>query len=148
MKTKVVLGIALAGTLALPAYMSEPVQSRIAYAQMPEPVDRNVSWAADVKPILDRACMDCHAGAARKGGFQYDTPDRFASGGGSGPVASAGNSRESLLVKSLVHFPGVEAMPRGDSPEIVTHEEIGVIRAWIDQGMKFDEPDAAVPTAE
>lgn len=120
------------------AFISPTIAKRIAYARMPAPVDRTVTWAGDVKPILDQNCAKCHAGKAKKGGFQYDTEERFKAGVRSHPVAIAGDSRESMIVKAVVGFPGLPAMPRGQGTPL-TAEDVGVLRAWIDQGMKFDE---------
>lgn len=145
MNRKIILAILLIAVIGVAAFLSDPVQTQIAYARMPAPVDRTVSWTEDVKPVLDRSCRRCHGGDARKGKFQYDTPERFIAGGKSGAAAVAGDSRESLIVKALVHFPGVEAMPRPGSTA-VTREEIAALRAWIDQGMKFDDAADSAPT--
>ena len=68
MTHRAVLGIVFVAVVAAAAALFGPIQRAVAYARMPEPVDRPVSWTADIKPVLDRSCMRCHGGGLRGGG--------------------------------------------------------------------------------
>ncbi len=132
----ILAGIALVlGVIA--AYFHPATQEQLAYLTMPDPVERTVSWTEDVKPVMDKHCVRCHAAKVSKGKFQYDTRETFLAGGKSGPVAISGDSRESLIVKAVIAFPGAPTMPRGGG-ERLSAEEVGILRAWIDQGLNFD----------
>ena len=105
-------------------------------AALPPAVDRPIDFATDVHPILAENCNQCHAGDTRKGGFQLDSREALLKGAESGPVVVEGKSAESLLI-SLVSTPDENLMmpPKGRR---LTGEEIGILRAWIDQGMVWD----------
>ena len=58
-------------------------------------------------------------------------------GGKSGPLLVAGKSAESLLVQRIAGLGTEKRMPLEDDP--LTDEQIGLIRAWIDQGAKWPD---------
>lgn len=98
-----------------------------------------VSFASDVKPILDKRCVECHtpgqAGyeASQLGFASYEA---VMKGTKFGPVVVPGDSLGSNLV-ILVEGradPSI-AMPHGDS-EPLMQGEIEILKLWIDQGAK------------
>jgi hypothetical protein len=72
-----------------------------------------------------------------KGGFKLDTRETFLKGGDSGEVASAGQSAGSLLIELVSGLDPDNVMPVKGSK--LTPRQVGLLRAWIDQGMKWDE---------
>jgi hypothetical protein len=84
-----------------------------------------------VRPILVRACYDCHSGAstALKGGLRLDFRDGWVQGGDSGPAIVPGDSDASLLV-AAIRQEGLE-MPPGKS---LRKEEVQAIEQWIKDG--------------
>ncbi|MCH8044308.1 MAG: PSD1 domain-containing protein [Planctomycetes bacterium] len=105
--------------------------------KLPAAVTRKIDFAADVKPILQRSCIKCHANGKRKGGFNIDHIHTFLGGGDSGPAVVPGKSAESPLIELLLSNDPDERMPAKGDP--LTLEEIAILRAWIDQGVKWEK---------
>jgi len=107
---------------------------------LPPPADRRIDFDRDVRPIFIKACLSCHGPDKQRGGLRLDTRAALK-GGDSGPVLAAGKSADSLLVHLVA---GVEAdrvmPPKG---ERLTAEQVGVLRAWIDQGATWPGADDA-----
>jgi hypothetical protein len=97
-------------------------------AQSPEIRDH---FERRVRPILVRACYECHSGAsaALKGGLRLDFRGGWIQGGDSGPAIVPGDPDASLLMAALRHE-GLE-MPPGKS---LRREELQAIEQWIKDG--------------
>ena len=100
-----------------------------------------VTYATDIKPILDASCADCHSGAKAKARLHLDSLAGVLKGSKEGKIVIVGNSEKSLLVRSIAHATKDrdEWMPppkNKDGIKPLLPEEIGLIRAWIDQGAK------------
>jgi hypothetical protein len=100
-----------------------------------------VTYATDIKPILDNSCVKCHSGDKPKGHLKLDSLAGALKGGKDGKVIMAGNSAKSMLVQAVSHVSHDDEdwMPplnnrAGIGP--LTPGQIGLIRAWIDQGAK------------
>ena len=102
---------------------------------LPAPATREIEFTRDVAPILAR-CQSCH-GAQAMGGLRLDSQRAALIGGNSGKAIVAGRSGESRLIQ-LVAGTGKIVMP--PAGRRLSTEEIGVLRAWIDQGSNW--PDA------
>ena len=105
---------------------------------LPPAVDRKVSYEADVKPLLERSCYRCHKGVKHKGDLRLDRKSAALRGGESGKVLLAGKSAESVLIHLVAGTDPKKAMPPGRSKRL-TAAEVGVLRAWIDQGLDWPE---------
>lgn len=105
-------------------------------AQMPPPAAHSVNFSQEIKPILDTSCNQCHGRGRAKGGFQIDSRATLLKGGDSGPAFVAGKSAESLLIELVAGFDPDSVMPKKGTK--LTREQIGVLRAWIDQGAPWD----------
>ena len=105
--------------------------------KLPAAVTRKIDFAADVKPILQRSCIKCHANGKRKGGFNIDHIHTFLGGGDSGPAVVPGKSDKSPLIELLLSNDPDERMPSKGDP--LTLDEIAILRAWIDQGVKWEK---------
>jgi ankyrin repeat protein len=66
--------------------------------------------------------------------LRHDLRQNALRGGDYGPVIVPGKSAESKLIKRLIDGDGGMQMPPTGS---LSPEEIGVLRAWIDQGVEF-----------
>src|SRR5687767_11631301 len=104
-------------------------QSQIATAE-PAKVD----YDQHVRPILAQHCYSCHGPEAQQSGLRLDLRQNALRGGDYGPVITPGNSADSKLIKRLVNGDGGLQMPPTGP---LSSEEIGVLRAWIDQGADF-----------
>jgi hypothetical protein len=97
-----------------------------------------VTFATDIKPIFDAACVKCHDGTKKpRAGLALDTLAGTLQGSRDGSVVKVGDSAHSDLVLSVAHVGDPDGfMPKGKGAQKLTDEQIGLIRAWIDQGAK------------
>jgi hypothetical protein len=95
-----------------------------------------VDFARDIQPIFEASCVKCHGRGKDKGGFRLDTRETFLKGGDSGASAEAGKSAESYLIELVSGLDPDNVMPVKGSK--LTAKQVGLLRGWIDQGMKWD----------
>ena len=110
-------------------------------AELPPPAEREVDFTADIQPLFAARCLSCHGADKHEGGLRLHRKADALAGGDRGAIFQPGNSAESRIVQ-LVSGEGVDGVtmpPEGDS---LTHEQIGLLRAWIDQGAAWPD-DAA-----
>jgi hypothetical protein len=100
--------------------------------KLPSPIDREVDFVKDIKPLLVTYCFDCHGPGLDQGGFSMGTRTQVLEGGESGPGILVGRSFSSAMVHRISGVDPGQSMP--PDREGMTREEIGLIRAWIDQG--------------
>ena len=108
--------------------------------ELPPPSKRkNVSFGNDIKSLFDRSCVKCHSGEKAKGRLRLDSRESVLKGGESGAAIVSGNSEQSKLVFYVADLVPEMQMPplakRGGFPAL-TKEQVGLVRAWIDQGAK------------
>jgi hypothetical protein len=104
----------------------------------PASTKTGVTYATDIKPIFDANCLKCHDSAKKpKAHLALDSLEGALKGSRDGKVVIAGNSAKSDLVLAIAHEGDPDTfMPKGKNPKPLTPEQIGLIRAWIDQGAK------------
>jgi mono/diheme cytochrome c family protein len=106
----------------------------------PASTNTNVTYATDIKPIFDANCVKCHDGTKPRvaAKLALDTLTGALKGSRDGKVVTVGDSAHSDLVLSVAHMGDNpdSFMPRGKGARKLTDEQIGLIRAWIDQGAK------------
>jgi hypothetical protein len=98
---------------------------------------RQVSFSGQVKPILDKHCLPCHAEGGSgyaSSGFSVNDYDSVAKGTTFGPVTEPGASLVSTLVILIEYKHAPVSMPPGR--DRLTKEEVSTIKKWIDQGAK------------
>lgn len=129
----------------LTAILAIPVVSNLTFAasltpeqlaQLPPPAPHPVNFSSEIKPIFESSCIKCHGRGKEKGGFRLDNRETFLKGGDSGPAVVSGNSAESLLISLVQGLDPDNVMPKKGSR--LTPEQIGLLRAWIDQGVQWD----------
>ena len=107
----------------------------------PASTKTGVTFDADIKPIFQASCVKCHDSQGTKkpkAGLALDTRAGVMKGSRDGAVVTVGDSAHSDLVLSVAHI-GDEPdnfMPKGKNAKMLTPDQIGLIRAWIDQGAK------------
>ncbi len=106
----------------------------------PAATKAGVTYATDIKSIFDKSCVRCHSAEKPKARLRLDGLEAALKGGEDGKVILSGNSAGSMLVRSVAHLgkpDGFMPPPRNKAniPPL-TKEQIGLIRAWIDQGAK------------
>jgi len=106
-----------------------------------------VSFAADVAPVLVAQCVGCHDAMQPEANLSMVTLERLLRGGRGGSAVVSGKGTESLLIKKIKGA-GIEGqrMPLGRPP--LADEVIATIQKWIDQGAKLDllTPQAEMET--
>ncbi len=107
-------------------------------SKLPPPVEKKVDFAKDILPILQNRCYDCHGSEKQEASLRWDQKASAMKGGESGRAIIPGNSEESLLVIAVARLRDDLKMPKKGDP--LTDGEVGLIRAWIDQGAVW--PDA------
>jgi len=88
----------------------------------------NVSYANDVRPILESRCGSCHMGEFVSEGLDMNTYESLLVGSQNGPVILPGNANHSLLVQKIT----TGKMPKR-GPKL-TPAQIQIITDWIDAG--------------
>src|SRR5881275_1505719 len=102
---------------------------------LPPPADHQIDFTKEIKPLFEAACIKCHAKGKDKGGFSLETREAFLKGGDTGPGAVIGKSGESNIVELVAGLDPDSIMPKKGSRW--TPEQIGLLRAWIDQGASW-----------
>jgi mono/diheme cytochrome c family protein len=99
---------------------------------------RGVSFSADVRPILEKHCIECHApGGAGYEASAFDVSNHpsLLKGGKFGPFVVPGDTLGSnliILVEGRAD-PSIQ-MPHGRTK--LDEQEIEVLKAWVEQGAK------------
>ncbi|MDX1980213.1 MAG: ankyrin repeat domain-containing protein [Bryobacteraceae bacterium] len=109
-----------------------------AETKLPPPAKVQVDFKQHVQPILAAKCAGCHGSKQQQSGLRLDKRQNALRGGDYGPVIIQGKSAESKLILRLVSGDGGMQMPPTGPLEA---EEIGLLRAWIDQGADFGEAE-------
>ena len=131
---------AFAATLALAATVSAQ-EAKAAVTLPPASTKTGVTYATDIKPIFDASCVKCHSGDRPKARLKMDSLEGVLKGTKEGKIVTVGDSANSMIVKSVAHL---THNPDGWMPPLnnragikpLTDEQIGLVRAWIDQGAK------------
>jgi hypothetical protein len=166
--TLLLLGMLAATSAAVGA---EPDLSKLP----PAASQQGVTYAKDIRPLLEASCFRCHSGDKPKAGLRLDSLEAALKGGKDGKVITPGKSDKSELVIAVARIDEEKAMPPkfkpgrggpggpgggpggppppppggsnpprppggpggfGPPPKPLTPEQVGLIRAWIDQGAK------------
>ncbi len=120
---------------ALLFYLGLPLMALFG-SELPPAADMRVDFDQHVKPILAAKCHACHGTKQQQSGLRLDMRQNALRGGDYGPVILAGKSADSKLILRLVSGDGGMQMPPTGP---LAAEDIGVLRAWIDQGAEWGE---------
>lgn len=91
------------------------------YPNPPECDSINVSYSADVWPIIASNCTSCHSGGAPSGNVYLDNYDNI--------VIAAKNGS---LIGVIKHENGYSPMPKGGA--MLNDCSIAIIQKWVDDG--------------
>jgi mono/diheme cytochrome c family protein len=107
-------------------------------AKLPPPAARTVDFVQDIQPIFEARCAKCHGAEKQKGGYRLDDKKIALTGGDEhAPNIHPGRSAESPLIHFVAGLDPEMKMPAKGDP--LTAEQIGLLRAWIDQGAVWPE---------
>jgi hypothetical protein len=96
----------------------------------------SVSFAAQVKPILDRNCVECHKAGGEgylKSGLRLDSYQALMAGTKFGPVIVPGSSISSSLYL-LVAGKADPSIRMPHNKAALPEDTVEMIKRWIDQG--------------
>jgi hypothetical protein len=136
MKSKT--AIALTVTLAI-SFLASAVDVDV--TKLPPPSNKqDLSFEKDIKPLFERSCVECHGAVKPKGKLQLNTLAGTLKGSVDGKVLEPGKSAKSFLVANIAYLGDEDDFmpPPKDAKKYpkLTAEEVGLVRAWIDQGAK------------
>ena len=133
-------------TVALPLNLGLPPASHAAEAatpdtsaKLPPAASRAVDFTRDIQPILEANCFSCHGPKKQESGLRLDLKVSLLKGGetfGAGDVVP-GNSAGSVLIQAVAQVHPDLKMPK--KGERLTEAQVGLLRAWIDQGATWPE---------
>lgn len=95
-----------------------------------------LTYDKDIKPLFEKSCFKCHGPEKHKGDLRLDSLEAVLKGGENAPNVVKGDSAKSTLVHSIARLNEDEAMPPEGKGDPLTKEQVGLVRAWIDQGAK------------
>ena len=132
--------IAGLGLLLSPSFAADLDLSRL-----PGAATRTIDFVNDVRPLFEKHCAECHGATKQKGAFRLDDRDSALKGGETyAPAIQPKNSAQSPLIHLVSGLVDDMRMPPKGAP--LSAEQIGILRAWIDQGATWpadttDKPD-------
>ena len=90
---------------------------------------------------MDTSCAKCHSGDKPKARLKLDSLENALKGDRDGKIIIAGDSAKSRMILSAAHATKDDMLwmpPPHNKANIgpLTPEQIGLLRAWIDQGAK------------
>lgn len=99
------------------------------------PAGVQIDFREHIAPLLRQKCMPCHDDSSRQGELRLTSRVRVLRGGLSGAAIQPGDSAESLLIERIG---GSEKGPQMPPTGPLSAEQIGLFRAWIDQGSPWE----------
>ncbi len=100
--------------------------------KIPPAAISQIDFVNDIRPIFQKACIRCHGPEKQKGSFRLDVREAALKGGESyAPNIIPRKSSESPLIRFVSGTGDLLMPPEG---ERLTEKEVGLLRAWIDQG--------------
>jgi hypothetical protein len=112
--------------------------------KLPPPADRKIDFEKEVRPLLSKHCWGCHGEKKQEAGLRLDRKELALRGSDLGKVLEVGNSAKSRLIALVAGTDPQQVMPPEGAP--LKPNEVGVLRAWIDQGLVW--PDESAPKTE
>ncbi len=106
-------------------------------SKLPPPAATTVEFERDIKPILETVCWRCHGPERPKSHFRLDNRESALKGGDNGIDIIPGKSAQSPLVHYIARLVPDMEMPPPSKGEPLTAQQVGLFRAWIDQGFQW-----------
>ena len=123
----------------------------VAAAHGAAPGNRPIDFNRDVRPLLSDRCFACHGPDAThaKGDLRLDIDESaYGKGTKSGkPAIVPGDAAASELVRRIFTSDEDDRMPPSDSHKKLDAKERAILKRWVAEGGKYDQPWAYVPPA-
>ncbi|MGP8238320.1 MAG: c-type cytochrome domain-containing protein, partial [Limisphaerales bacterium] len=111
-------------------------------AKQPSPALSLVDFDHDIRPIFETSCLRCHGPERPKSHFRLDNRESALKGGNDGQDILPGHGAESPLLRRVSSTNEDTQMPPPGKGEPLTPAQIGLLRAWIDQGADWGATNA------
>lgn len=135
--TKQILTIAAVVAISLALNTGRAEDKKVDASKLPAASDKkDLTFDKDIKPIFEKSCFKCHGEQKQKGKIRVDSIEAILKGGEEGDIVKKGDSANSSLVHAIARIDDDTAMPPAEKGEPLTKEQVGLVRAWIDQGVK------------
>ena len=108
---------------------------------LPPAASHPVDFTAEIQPLFRERCTMCHGAQQQLSGLRLDRKADALRGGYSGAVIVPRASSDSKLIQLVAGMHEEIVMP--PIGERLTAEQVGVLRAWIDQGAPWPEQGPA-----
>jgi len=119
------------------AALNPAAAAQVDLSKLPPPASRAVDFVKDIQPILAHSCYACHGPEKQENSLRWDIKANALKGGVSGPAIIPGNSAQSRMIHLVAGLEKGLVMPQ--KGERLTAAQIGLLRAWIDQGAHWPE---------
>ncbi|MEX2300280.1 MAG: DUF1553 domain-containing protein [Bryobacterales bacterium] len=135
----------LPSAVASALFLAAPL-GRAQTPQLPPPAAGVVEFSR-VEALFKERCQMCHGSQMQMSGLRLDHGEAALKGGYSGAAIVPGDSAGSKLINLVAGLNEKLVMP--PAGERLTAEQIGILRAWIDQGAKWPaSSNASAPPAD
>jgi mono/diheme cytochrome c family protein len=113
---------------------------------LPDAANVQIDFLRDIKPILNASCVDCHGEETQKSDYRIDSRAAAIKGGSEGAAIIPGDGAGSRLIHTVLGTDEwIGRMPsKGD---LLTSEQVALLRAWIDQDVAWAGGDLAPAAA-
>jgi hypothetical protein len=108
------------------------------------PMQGTVTFARDIQPIFEKTCWNCHGAGLQLADLDLSTREGALKGGEHGASIVPGNAQQSKLYRAVAGLDDI-VMPM-EGPKL-TASEIAAVKAWIEEGAKWDAPAASAAAA-
>jgi hypothetical protein len=105
--------------------------------KLPPAAAKQIEFLTDIKPILDQNCIKCHGAERPRSRFRLDNRESALKGGDGGIAIIPGDSTNSSMIHYVARLVPDMEMPPPDEGTPLTAEQVGLLRAWIDQGVQW-----------
>jgi len=136
-KNSITPSLTVAIAFALSPLVASAAEAKVDISKLPPASGKQgVTYAADIKPIFEKSCFKCHGAEKQKAKLRVDSLEAVLKGSKDNKILVPGKSAESIVVFAVARLVEDDAMPPADKGDPLTKEQVGLIRAWIDQGAK------------
>jgi hypothetical protein len=136
-----ILTASISSVLVLSLLTATAEDKKLDASKLPPASDKKgITYENDIKPIFEKSCTKCHGADKQKSKLRLDSLAVVIKGGENGPDIVPGKVDKSPLVFAVAHVGDEDDfMPPPESKSRVAPlkpEQVGLIRAWIEQGAK------------
>ncbi len=111
---------------------------------LPPAATVKINFDRDIRPILETSCLRCHGPQKPHSHFRLDYREGALAGGDDNTNDIVpGNSTNSFLIAYVARQVTDLEMPPVGRGDPLTPQQIGLLRAWIDQGARWSTTNTA-----